>query len=516
MTHTRDFEHLLDDEAVSAVDYDEVADTVRVFVREKLPESELASDALVRERVAHPQTDVVELGELRFEDCTEQREIEPAAAGRKDRHRPVPAGVSEMHAAGGAATGGPLARVDHTDAEMATWADRDGDLDGAYVRLSNQHVYGQAGNARFGAAIRQPSAIDGGSSKDRVGQYIGSVPLQDGARVDVAARTLGNGIEDERRAPHELGPTYGTRVRRGDYAALMGATLTKSGRTTGVTEGDVLATGASVSVRYSQDRAIRFHDQIITTDMSRGGDSGSPVYALASGALVGLLFAGSDTATLVNRIGVVESELGVTVLSGDGDGGGDGDSGNGGGGGGDESPPGSPPDAPGEGPGKGGGEDPPEEPPGRRVARGRAENPMAPPPFSEIDLTDEANAAIAETEYHRAVAAWLDQYAESVAHEYYFDANRYADFIAEIVPDTPDTEWDESLWYAIEVENSFADISAQDDLYAGLFEIEEGAQNVMPVTIIPDVEVEQPELNAYRRRKTVVVFPTETEQAPSR
>jgi hypothetical protein len=46
--------------------------------------------------------------------------------------------------------------------------------------------------------------------------------------------------------------------------------------------------------------------------MSQGGDSGSAVLA-DNNHLVGLLFAGSDTTTVINRIQNVFSALGVSV-----------------------------------------------------------------------------------------------------------------------------------------------------------------------------------------------------------
>ena len=56
----------------------------------------------------------------------------------------------------------------------------------------------------------------------------------------------------------------------------------------------------------------RFRDQIVTTNMSAGGDSGSLVTTLDNVA-VGLLFAGPSIATIVNQIENVRSLLRVEV-----------------------------------------------------------------------------------------------------------------------------------------------------------------------------------------------------------
>ncbi len=56
----------------------------------------------------------------------------------------------------------------------------------------------------------------------------------------------------------------------------------------------------------------RFIDQIVTTNISAGGDSGSLVSTLDNVA-VGLLFAGSAVATILNQIENVRSLLRVEV-----------------------------------------------------------------------------------------------------------------------------------------------------------------------------------------------------------
>ncbi len=53
-----------------------------------------------------------------------------------------------------------------------------------------------------------------------------------------------------------------------------------------------------------------FTDQLMAGAMSQGGDSGSAVLD-NNNNLVGLLFAGSDTSTIINRIENVFSSLGL-------------------------------------------------------------------------------------------------------------------------------------------------------------------------------------------------------------
>lgn len=93
----------------------------------------------------------------------------------------------------------------------------------------------------------------------------------------------------------------------------VGDYLQKSGRTTGFTEGEVLAIDAVVNVSYDSGVA-RFEDQLLCSYMSKGGDSGSAVFD-ENGNLVGLLFAGSATVTICNKIQDVFDALGIDEIA---------------------------------------------------------------------------------------------------------------------------------------------------------------------------------------------------------
>jgi hypothetical protein len=83
----------------------------------------------------------------------------------------------------------------------------------------------------------------------------------------------------------------------------------KSGRTTGFSQGTITATNVSVSIQYQKGCnsgkkfTISYTNQIATTNMSAGGDSGS--LTLSDDGTpnpVGLLYAGSSTTTIHNPI----------------------------------------------------------------------------------------------------------------------------------------------------------------------------------------------------------------------
>lgn len=93
----------------------------------------------------------------------------------------------------------------------------------------------------------------------------------------------------------DVGPVTGVKT------AAAGLPVRKSGRTTGLTTGTVLVTGATVMVTYAGLGVARFRNQIVTTRMAGAGDSGSLLLDDANRA-VGLLFAGSLLATVFNPI----------------------------------------------------------------------------------------------------------------------------------------------------------------------------------------------------------------------
>ncbi|WP_266075254.1 chymotrypsin family serine protease [Haladaptatus caseinilyticus] len=327
MTHTEDFEDLLDCKNVLGVEYDDETNTLTVFVSQKLPDSELADEDNVKKRVTDVNLEVEDAGfdEERdgFDALSHAEPVPEAQANRHDRHRPVVAGVSEINAKETAATAGPYpARV--TDTKTANWsADvSEGDL----VRLSNNHVYARINDAEFGEPIVQPSPRDGGGlPDDKTGELLGYVTVEDGAVVDVSARSADP--EQDSAEYHELDDSWPTTVRREDYRSMKGKTVAKTGRTTGVTRSQVKATSASVRVKFGDAGTLTLRDQCIAGAMSKGGDSGSPVFLDSSGELVGLLFAGSSRQTIFNKIANVESELGVELLAEESGEGGDGGSG---------------------------------------------------------------------------------------------------------------------------------------------------------------------------------------------
>ncbi|KUK81561.1 MAG: Uncharacterized protein XD97_0619, partial [Pelotomaculum thermopropionicum] len=92
--------------------------------------------------------------------------------------------------------------------------------------------------------------------------------------------------------------------------AEPGTVVQKSGRTSGISSGEIKSVGTTLQVEMGDEEKVWFTDQVVTEMSSQPGDSGSLVLDRDRKA-VGLLFAGSDKMTVFNRITNVIDRLGV-------------------------------------------------------------------------------------------------------------------------------------------------------------------------------------------------------------
>jgi hypothetical protein len=278
---------------------------VVVFVERKLPESQLKKKDVIPKTLDEVTTDVVQTGRLKA------LALSPGPPGRTDRWRPAPGGVSVGHVRITAGTLGGVVR-----------------RGGERLILSNNHVLANSNDARPGDLVLQPGPADSGTRGDALaaldrfveirfedtrGVFAFLRHLAKRIGIRLAPRRRGNFVDAATARPlrGELvaDTILGLEWSRGHAEVEAGATVRKSGRTTGVTEGRVLATGVTVQVDYS-DRVATFEDQVVAGPMSQGGDSGSLVVDV-QGRTVGLLFAGSETTTAFNRASRVAEALGV-------------------------------------------------------------------------------------------------------------------------------------------------------------------------------------------------------------
>lgn len=294
-----------------------------VLVEKKLPREALRSRDLVPPRLGGVATDVIPVGTLRL------------LSGRTDRLRPARPGCSIGHRAITAGTFGAVVR------------DRQS---GEPLILSNNHVLanltdGTDARASVGDAIYQPGAYDGGTDQDIIATLLRYVPLWRDATAPQcllarAAAATANTVLRWLRQNYQVrvdrlsgranlaDAAVAKPIRPGDIAAgvlglgpvrgtapaELGMAVTKSGRTTGVTEGTVRVVGATVRVGLGEAGSATFEDQIVTTAMAQPGDSGSLLLS-ADHRAVGLLSAGSDQATIHGRLEHVLSLLEVDVVA---------------------------------------------------------------------------------------------------------------------------------------------------------------------------------------------------------
>lgn len=185
--------------------------------------------------------------------------------------------------------------------------------------LSNAHVLALDSKSNFlpiGTPTWQPGKIDGGTTYDQIGALYKYIPIifnkiRANNYADAAISTLTVGGNQGSVLD---GTNTGFYTISGTTTVTKGDTVRKSGRTTGVTTNTVIDTQASVRVSYGTKWAI-FRDQILVSHVnqpfSAGGDSGSAVDK--DGEFVGLLFAGSDTITVVNKGKYILGPLGISV-----------------------------------------------------------------------------------------------------------------------------------------------------------------------------------------------------------
>jgi hypothetical protein len=236
------------------------------------------------------------------------------------RLRPAPTGYSVGHFAITAGTIG--ARV----------VDASGNV---YV-LSNNHVLANSNGATIGDAIYQPGPFDGGTAADQIATLFAFRPIvfsstatntMDAAIARSSPTELGNAtpIDDGYGAPSST--IYGDANGDGlfdDRNALLGVPVQKYGRTTKLTKGTITGINATVSICYEVvfifcTKSARFVDQLIidASGFSGGGDSGSLIVTDdANRNPVALLFAGSSTQTIANRIDLVLTNFGVAIDDG--------------------------------------------------------------------------------------------------------------------------------------------------------------------------------------------------------
>ncbi len=256
------------------------------YVRRKAPLDELSPTAWIPPlvlggdgRAVH--TDVVEVG-----DIQPQLNVTPP---------PLRCGYSCGHAEGQAGSLGALVQ-----------------RDGATHILSNSHVLARAGLAQLGDPVVFPGPQDGGRAPgDVVARLSAVVPWRiDSAFVNIADAALAEVVPAYLASAQAVIP--GARLPLRVAAPRRGMQVGKRGRTSGDTEAVVLDVDFRLRMPYAGVGEIGFKGQVRCGRYTQDGDSGAVVVDLDSGAIVGLHFAGSGTASVFTPMATVMEALGFT------------------------------------------------------------------------------------------------------------------------------------------------------------------------------------------------------------
>jgi len=279
-------------------------------VVKKLPRSKIPSQYLIPPFVSGLVTDVWEVGVLK---------VLPVVQEFNKRYRPAPGGVSVGH-------------KDITAGTLGCLCKRDGKV----CILSNNHVLANSNAANIGDPVYQPGPYDGGTERDTIARLyhyepikfnqtpippippckpskvvqsvanwilkwvsswrLGFYPAED-QQINYIDAALAE-VEDTSLVTSEI-KELGTIA--GVVELALGMPVQKCGRTTEVTNDKIEQVNVSCTVQYGGGRTAYFEDQLMAGAMSKGGDSGSVVLS-NDNFIGGLLYAGSDTQTVINRI----------------------------------------------------------------------------------------------------------------------------------------------------------------------------------------------------------------------
>lgn len=282
---------------------------ITVSVSKKVPSAQLAASDIVPKLVGSIKTDVVETGVFRaFQDP-------------KQKMRPARPGVSIGHYNITAGTLGCLVK-------------RGNDV----LILSNNHVLADSNNGQLGDAILQPGKYDGGTDADKIAELAEYIPLAfdtngGGTKPGCLAAILrlfgaqpssdginqpGNNHVDcaiaKPLSPDLVTPEIlqiGKPIGVG--TATLGTSVQKFGRTTNYTHDRIIQVDVTATVDYGGPTAV-FQGQLMAGAMSQGGDSGSAVLDDQK-RVIGLLYAGSDSTTLMNPIQDVLTALNAEMVT---------------------------------------------------------------------------------------------------------------------------------------------------------------------------------------------------------
>lgn len=277
---------------------------ITVFVSQKLDTSLLKNDDLIPENLSEFKTDVIETGVIfaggAIEQDSKKENVVPEILIQ--RIRPAKGGYSVGHYQ---ITAGTISTVVYDASGYG--------IPSKYYILSNNHVLANSNNALIGDPILQPGPYDGGTvANNTIAHLSRFVPINfktpTTTPINYVDAAIAEGqFQDLNREIYWIG--Y---INKINANPKINDVVKKTGRTTNFSTGTILSTNATVDVNYGGGLVARFANQIVTTVMTAGGDSGSLLCDI-NGNAVGLIFAGSPSISIANKISNVQSLLRIRL-----------------------------------------------------------------------------------------------------------------------------------------------------------------------------------------------------------
>lgn len=282
-----------------------------ILVTHKVEKYKLPKTSLLPLTLHGIEVDVLPIGKLTAKPGSALRRTNPSSLTQ--HIRPVQGGYSVGHTS---ITAGTIATCVYDQLP------KDIGIPNKYYLLSNNHVLANQNKGCPGDPIVQPGPIDGGCPPfDTIAALTRFVPID---FEPCLPRHLHNNLVDAAIAQsslHNLNPAIhwigNVRGWLPKEKVQVGMMVQKTGRTTGFTRGKILATNATIDVTYSGGNVARFQDQIVSTSMSAGGDSGALLVTMVNNLpfAVGLHFASSPITSIANQIEHVRSLLEIEIAT---------------------------------------------------------------------------------------------------------------------------------------------------------------------------------------------------------
>ncbi|MCD3274555.1 hypothetical protein [Clostridium botulinum] len=255
---------------------------VQVLVSRKLPQNQLNSNDMIPVIYKGIPTDVKETG--CFTACSFNKKIRPVLGGYS-----ISANMNKIN-------GTVACLVTNGVSKFA---------------LSTNHVLANINILPMKSPIVQPAYLYGGHAPtDTIASLHKYIPI----------RFIKGHEEPTNSTDCALGLLSKSNILSDKIALIGKVTCVKSpklneqvrkiGASTELTTGTITSINTTFRVNYSDDKRALFKDQIITTSMGGGGDSGS-ILVNKNNCAIGLLFSASPDSTGFNRLSTVLDQLDV-------------------------------------------------------------------------------------------------------------------------------------------------------------------------------------------------------------